>query len=155
MTPAELRLTCIELFGKRGWQIGLARFLKKPDGTHVNVRTVRRWASEKTKQPVPFWVDELLKAELARRSGVTSIAQSSADDDRSVSSLTHVCLAVATRSPPHQPEPHITSNGWESALAVERVKLPKPFPFGSLGFSLAAALPFRLWPVLTITHGRD
>lgn len=65
MNPAELRITCIELFGKRGWQIGLARFLKKPDGTHVNVRTVRRWA--KGDVSVPFWVDELLKAEIARR----------------------------------------------------------------------------------------
>ena len=67
MTPAELRLTCIDLFGKRGWQIGLARFLKKPDGTHVNVRTVRRWTSAKKRTPVPFWVDELLEAERARR----------------------------------------------------------------------------------------
>jgi hypothetical protein len=66
MTPFELRLTCIELFGNRGWQIGLARFLKRPDGTHVNVRTVRRWCNAED-TPVPFWVDELLKAELARR----------------------------------------------------------------------------------------
>lgn len=65
MTPSDLRLTCIDLFGKRGWQIGLARFLKKPDGTHVNVRTVRRWCKGKT--PVPFWVAELLTAEIARR----------------------------------------------------------------------------------------
>lgn len=65
MTPSDLRLTCIELFGKRGWQIGLARFLKKPDGTHVNVRTVRRWCKKDAR--VPFWVDELLKAEIARR----------------------------------------------------------------------------------------
>ena len=65
MTPSELRRLCIELFGKRGWQIGLARFLKRPDGTHVIVRTVRRWS--KGDVPVPFWVDELLKAELARR----------------------------------------------------------------------------------------
>lgn len=64
-------------------------------------------------------------------------------------------LATSIVAPSHQPETHITSDGWESALAVERVKLPKPFPFGSLGFSLVAALPFRLWPVLTITHGRD
>lgn len=65
MTPSNLRFTCIELFGMRGWQIGLARFLKRPDDTHVNVRTVRRWAKGET--PVPFWVDELLRAERARR----------------------------------------------------------------------------------------
>jgi hypothetical protein len=65
MTPSDLRLICIELFGKRGWQIGLARFLKKPDGSHVNVRTVRRWCKEGA--TAPFWVDELLKAEIARR----------------------------------------------------------------------------------------
>jgi hypothetical protein len=53
-----------ELFGKRGWQIGCARFLKRPDGGHVNVRTVRRWSSGKT--PVPFWVELLLRAELVR-----------------------------------------------------------------------------------------
>ena len=69
-TPAELRLTCIELFGKHGWQIGLARFLKKPNGKHVNVRTVRRWWKDET--PVPFWVDELLKAELAKKGGMMS-----------------------------------------------------------------------------------
>jgi hypothetical protein len=59
MTPADFRSLCIELFGKRGWQIGCARFLKKPDGTHVNVRTVRRWSSGQT--PVPFWVEGLLR----------------------------------------------------------------------------------------------
>ena len=64
-SPSDLRLTCIELFGKRGWQIGLARFLRKPEGTHVNVRTVRRWANGDV--PVPFWVSELLKAELTRQ----------------------------------------------------------------------------------------
>ncbi len=52
MTPTELRSTCIEIFGKRGWQIGCARFLKRPDGSHVNVRTVRRWSSGKTLVPV-------------------------------------------------------------------------------------------------------
>jgi hypothetical protein len=67
VTASDLRLTCIELFGKRGWQIGLARFLKRPDGTHVNVRTVRRWTTARKPTPVPFWVDELLKAEMARR----------------------------------------------------------------------------------------
>jgi hypothetical protein len=65
MTPAKLRLIAIELFGERGWQIGLARFLKRPDGTHVNVRTVRRWTTEKV--PVPFWVEPLLKTERERR----------------------------------------------------------------------------------------
>ncbi len=64
MTPSDLRLTCIELFGKR-WQIGLARFLKEPTGTHVNVRTVRRWCKEDS--PVPFWVEALLQAERERR----------------------------------------------------------------------------------------
>ena len=67
MTPAELRLTCIELFGKRGWQIGLARFLKKPDGTHVNLRTVRRWTTARNPTLVPFWVDGLLEAARTRR----------------------------------------------------------------------------------------
>ena len=38
MTSVAFRSLCIELFGKHGWQIGCARFLKKSDGTHVNVR---------------------------------------------------------------------------------------------------------------------
>lgn len=64
MTPAELRSTCLTLFGKH-WQTGLARFLKRDDGTHVNVRTVRRWASGKV--AVPVAVELLLKAEMERR----------------------------------------------------------------------------------------
>ncbi len=64
MTPAELRSTCTQIFG-RNWQTALARFLKRPDGTHVSPRTVRRWASGMT--PVPFWVEPLLQAERARR----------------------------------------------------------------------------------------
>jgi hypothetical protein len=64
MTPADFRSLCIEIFGKRGWEIGCARFLEKPDGTHVNLRTVRRWSSDKT--PVPFWVDQFLQAERER-----------------------------------------------------------------------------------------
>jgi hypothetical protein len=69
MTPAELRLTCIELFGKRGWQIGLARFLKQPDGSHVNVRTVRRW--DKGEYEVPFWVVALLQTERERKAAMS------------------------------------------------------------------------------------
>ena len=65
LTPTELRSACIELFGERGWQIGLARFLKRPGG-HVNVRTVRRWTSGVT--PVPFWVEPLVRAEMERGS---------------------------------------------------------------------------------------
>jgi hypothetical protein len=65
MTPdPDLRPLCLALFGKR-WQTGCARFLKRPDGTHVNVRTVRRWAKGDT--PLPFWMLELLRAEQARR----------------------------------------------------------------------------------------
>jgi hypothetical protein len=52
MTPAEFRSICIELFGKRGWQIGCARFLKRPDGKHVNVRTMRRWGTGEVPVPV-------------------------------------------------------------------------------------------------------
>jgi hypothetical protein len=66
LTPAVFRSLCIDLFGKRGWQIGCARFLKRPDGTHVNVRTVRRWSTGKT--PVPVAVGMLLTAERERRS---------------------------------------------------------------------------------------
>ncbi|SIN88238.1 hypothetical protein SAMN05444166_1424 [Singulisphaera sp. GP187] len=65
MNPDDFRSLCIELFGKRGWQIGCARFLKKPDGTHLNVRTVRRWG--KGDASVPFWVEPLLWAEQGRR----------------------------------------------------------------------------------------
>jgi hypothetical protein len=64
MTPAELRSTCITLFGKH-WQTGLSRFLTRDDGTHTNVRTVRRWA--KGEHEVPVAVEILLRAELARR----------------------------------------------------------------------------------------
>lgn len=67
MTPASFRSTCIELFGTRGWQIGCARFLKRDDGSHVNVRTVRRWSSGRI--PVPIAVAMLLKAEKERRAG--------------------------------------------------------------------------------------
>ena len=58
MTPDELRLACIELFGERGWQIGCARFLKR------DVRTVRRWWDEDS--PMPYWAEELLRAEQGR-----------------------------------------------------------------------------------------
>ncbi len=70
MTPDAFRSLCIELFGNRGWQVGCARFLKRDDGTHVNVRTVRRWSSGKI--AVPIAVEMLLKAELARRVGAGS-----------------------------------------------------------------------------------
>jgi hypothetical protein len=66
MTPADLRSTCIELFG-RHYQTGLARFLEKPDGSHVNVRTVRRWSSGRV--AVPVAVAMLLRTELERRAG--------------------------------------------------------------------------------------
>jgi len=65
MTPTEFRTLCIALFGERGWQIGCARFLKKPDGTHVNVRTVRQGGKGNT--PVPFWVEGMLREELGRK----------------------------------------------------------------------------------------
>lgn len=65
MTAADFRSTCIELFGNSGWQIGCARFLKRDDGSHVNVRTVRRWSSGEISVPVA--VALLLKAELAKR----------------------------------------------------------------------------------------
>jgi hypothetical protein len=61
----EFRSLCIALFGKRGWQIGCARFPKRPDGGHINVRAVRRGKGD---TPVPFWVDRLLQAEMERRS---------------------------------------------------------------------------------------
>lgn len=68
MTKDEFRSLCIDLFGNRGWQIGCARFLKRDDGSHVNVRTVRRWGAGDI--PVPFWVGPLLKAEKERREAV-------------------------------------------------------------------------------------
>ena len=64
MTPAELRSTCVTLFGPR-WQTSLARFLKRDDGSHVDPRTVRRWA--KGDRPVPAAVGMQLGAELERR----------------------------------------------------------------------------------------
>jgi hypothetical protein len=63
MTPAELRSTCLFLFGKH-WQTGLAKFLKRDDGTHANVRTVRRAKGE---HDVPVAVEMLLRAEMGRR----------------------------------------------------------------------------------------
>lgn len=65
MTPASFRSLCIGLFGERAWQTGCAHFLKRPDGSHVNVRTVRRWA--KGDSPVPVAVELLLQAERVRR----------------------------------------------------------------------------------------
>jgi hypothetical protein len=65
MTAEELKSLSILLFGKRGWQIGCARFLRRDDGSHVNVRTIRRWA--KGESQVPFWVEGLMRAELERR----------------------------------------------------------------------------------------
>lgn len=65
MTPAEFRSLRVELFGSYGGQLRCARFLARGDGTHVDVRTVRRWETGET--PVPFWVKLLLKAEKERR----------------------------------------------------------------------------------------
>jgi hypothetical protein len=66
MTPAsEFRSLRAALFGEYGGQLRCTRFLKRPDGTHVNVRTVRRW--EQGQSPIPVGVMELLRAELERR----------------------------------------------------------------------------------------
>ena len=50
--PLDFRSLCISVFGRRGWQVKTARFLKKPDGTHVNLRTVGRWAMGDSRIPV-------------------------------------------------------------------------------------------------------
>ncbi len=101
MTPDELRLTCIELFGKRGWQIGLARCLKKDDEKHVNVRTVRRWCKDDA--TVPFWVAELLKDELARR------------------------MVSDTRDPRHDP-PVVSDTRWFQTPVVSDTRDPRHDP---------------------------
>lgn len=64
MTPAALRSLGTKLFG-RTWQTDLARFLERPEGTHMSPRTIRRWAAGDS--PAPFWVEPLLKAERERR----------------------------------------------------------------------------------------
>lgn len=70
MNPASFRSLCINLFGNRGWQIGCARFLQRDDGSHVDVRTVRRWARGDSRVPVA--VAMLLRAEQASRVGTSS-----------------------------------------------------------------------------------
>ena len=58
MTPAELRTIGERLYGD-GWQSKLAKSLVRDDETHVNVRTVRRWAAGQV--DVPPAVAELLR----------------------------------------------------------------------------------------------
>lgn len=61
MKPDTLRRAAITLYGKRGWQTGLA------SGLHVDPSTVRRWASGQVPIPGPVEVAVELLLEKKQR----------------------------------------------------------------------------------------